>query len=147
MTLTEKYTTVFSSCFTLAEIKLVHLNRKIIAVTASFSDSFCPLSCPTAKRTCVWPMGRTGRCTLWARSPTFPSWILDSRHTLSSLSAPEREEVVSGQLLSWIADEIASSLFSVGNRAQLILNMQIWPPPPLECCKYFRNSVGICITV
>lgn len=74
-----------------------HSNAETIPVTVSFfSASFCPPSCLTAKRMCAWPMGRTGRCMLWALSPMFPSWIPGSRRTPSSLSALERKEVVSG---------------------------------------------------
>lgn len=60
-----------------------------------FPSRYCPPSCLTAKRMCVWHTDRTGQCTLWVLRPMFHFWIRDSLHTASSLSIPEREEVVS----------------------------------------------------
>lgn len=80
----------------------------LVSVCLSFCLSVCmcvqlishpctryyPLSCLTARRTCVWPTDRTGPCTLWALRPTFPFWTPVSPRTPSSPSAPERGEAV-----------------------------------------------------
>lgn len=64
-----------------------------------FNISFPHFSCclpsfPTARRTCVWRTDRTGLCTRWDPRLTSPSWIHDSPQIASSLSTPERGEVV-----------------------------------------------------
>ena len=60
-----------------------------------FPSRYCPPSCLTAKRMCVWRMGRTGRCMPWVLRPMSPSWIHGSQHTASSLLIQGKEEVVS----------------------------------------------------
>jgi hypothetical protein len=55
-------------------------------------------------RMCAWPMAVSGRCMQWALKLMSPSWIHGSRHTMSNLSAPGSEAVVSARAYRHTAD-------------------------------------------